>query len=429
MGNLSDFQTILWPETKVSNVGFYRKPYAGFPSGSVIQAPFTRAGAGRKVIDASGNLVDAAANVPAWTFPIGGSSAGCPYLSFLPSVENLFTYSEQFDNAAWVKSNSSITANATTSPDGTANADELIEDSATSTHFIQQSASVSATDYTMSCFVKYNSSRNWVYLNQGGANARAYFDIQNGVVGTTTNAVSASITNCGNGWYHCVLTATQPTATSRVFLVGLADADNSDTYTGDGTSGIYAWGAMLKEGSYISPLDYIPTEASAVTRAQDSITNISDLITSGYLSSTTEGTIVLQVGFDSIEASGTSNAFTFEDGSNNDLVGLRTSTSGIQIYDYVNAAIAHTLINQGGLHRVVIAYDASGVDIAVNGFDEYSASGAFAIEALEDMLADVGLNVKMLNFDPTKQTASERTSASSWPSAALMISDLGYTLA
>ena len=86
MGNLSDFQTILWPEVKASNVGFYRKPYAGFPSGSVIEAPFTRSGAGRKVIDASGNLVDAAANVPAWTFPIGGSASGCPYLSFLPSV-------------------------------------------------------------------------------------------------------------------------------------------------------------------------------------------------------------------------------------------------------------------------------------------------------------------------------------------------------
>ena len=39
------------------------------------------------------------------------------------SPYNLLQYSEQFDNAAWTKTNSTITANATTAPDGTLSAD------------------------------------------------------------------------------------------------------------------------------------------------------------------------------------------------------------------------------------------------------------------------------------------------------------------
>jgi hypothetical protein len=71
---------------------------------------------------------------------------------------------------------------------------------------------------------------------------------------------------------------------------------NSDTgtgpgysYLGNGTSGVYIWGAQLEVGSYAT--SYIPTVASAVTRNADVIskTGISSLI------GQTEGTMFVDI--------------------------------------------------------------------------------------------------------------------------------------
>jgi len=43
--------------------------------------------------------------------------------------KNLLEYTESFDNGYWVKTNSSITANGATAPNGTATADKLTENS------------------------------------------------------------------------------------------------------------------------------------------------------------------------------------------------------------------------------------------------------------------------------------------------------------
>jgi hypothetical protein len=66
-------------------------------------------------------------------------------------------------------------------------------------------------------------------------------------------------------------------------------SDNVPSFAGDGTSGIYLWGAQLEAGAY--PTSYIPTTTATVTRNADVIskTGISDLIGS------TEGTIFCQL--------------------------------------------------------------------------------------------------------------------------------------
>jgi hypothetical protein len=51
-------------------------------------------------------------------------------------------------------------------------------------------------------------------------------------------------------------------------LIRLGSADNTPSYTGDGYSGIYIWGAQLEAGAFASP--YIKTEAAQVTRVADS---------------------------------------------------------------------------------------------------------------------------------------------------------------
>jgi hypothetical protein len=82
-------------------------------------------------------------NVPRLTYQNGGG--GCPSLLLEKQSTNLALYSEQFDNAAWSKNNTTVTANASTSPDGTQNADKLIADNGASLSSISNYALQSIT--------------------------------------------------------------------------------------------------------------------------------------------------------------------------------------------------------------------------------------------------------------------------------------------
>lgn len=164
---------------------------------------------------------------------------------------NLLTYSEQFDNAYWTKDGATITSNSITAPNGTTTADKLVENTATSQHRVY--ATQGSATPTVSVYVKY-SGRQWIRIEFASGSANAWFDVQNGVVGSTTGSVTSTIQSVGDGWYR--ITATRATTTSFT-VFALASADGSEaTYTGDGTSGIYIWGAQLNVGSL---QDYNPT--------------------------------------------------------------------------------------------------------------------------------------------------------------------------
>ena len=166
---------------------------------------------------------------------------------------NLLTKTEQFDDAAWLKTNALVTANAIVSPDGTANADKLIASAGSAQHYALQNISISANGtYTTSFYAKnaeYTSFDVWLLNAATADRAVANFNL---TTVTTTNITagatpftgqSSTITSVGNGWYRCTLTATSTGVAinlqSRVF------PKDSTTYTGDGTSGIYIWGASL----------------------------------------------------------------------------------------------------------------------------------------------------------------------------------------
>lgn len=179
--------------------------------------------------------------------PVVSGSATPKGLLVEESRTNLLTYSEDLSNGAWGKTRGSVTANATASPDGTVNADAFIEDTQTGDHYLDRFASVSSgAAYTFSIFAKSNG-RNWFAIAFGGATASgsSFFDLANGVLGTVVANASATITNVGNGWYRCTITVTTNSTTLNIYPV-IGFSNGTVSYTGNGTSGLYLWGAQLE---------------------------------------------------------------------------------------------------------------------------------------------------------------------------------------
>jgi hypothetical protein len=170
---------------------------------------------------------------------------------------NLVGYSEQFDNAVWTKFDTTVTANATISPNGTTTADKLVESATTNVHWLFQSTTTTSS-LAMSCYMK-KGERDWglIRTRTSLGDRFAWFNLNTGVVGTVESSITASITNVGDGWYRCIVVSANPTTSANPFVIGLSNADNVSTYTGNGTSGIFIWGAQLVEGT--TAQTYLPT--------------------------------------------------------------------------------------------------------------------------------------------------------------------------
>ena len=218
-------------------------------------------------VDADGLIKTAVINEPRFDY----SNGSCPSILVEPQMTNLLLRSEEFDNATWTKTNSTITANATTSPSGTMTADKLVENNTNSSHFTLQSTGslVVGNTYFVSIYLKA-AGRNRGRLRVTGVSAfEIEFNLQNG----TVSLANAIIQNMGNGWYRIGFSlVANATTMSTVINLSNSTTGNSGfnyTYLGDNTSGIFVYGAQLEAGA--NATSYIPTVASTVTRNADVI--------------------------------------------------------------------------------------------------------------------------------------------------------------
>ena len=175
------------------------------------------------------------------------------------AVTNLLTYSEEFGSATVYRG--SVTSDQIIAPDGSLSADLFTENTDTGNHIVQATSNYQFTSgviYTYSVYLKPNGRTN-IRVKANNTTtfvADSSFDlIGNGSVASGSPiSGTADIQNVGNGWYRCSITGTAGSAA----LTGFTHITSSGT--GDGTSGVYIWGAQLEESSTAG--EYVKTTST-----------------------------------------------------------------------------------------------------------------------------------------------------------------------
>jgi hypothetical protein len=327
-------------------------------------------------------------NVPRLTYQNGGG--GCPSLLLEKQSTNLLTWSEDFTNATYTKIGVTATGNTTTSPDGTTNADSILEIATGGTHESWQRASMTSGQlYTQSCFLKANG-RNRVVMqifDNATQYASAIYDLSTGVV--VASVGTATIQSMGNGWYRCTITGTSPATGSGYCVLGLCESTYTNSavmpsYSGDASKGVYWWGAQLEQSSYAT--SYIgPTTSASATRVADacSKTGISSLI------GQSQGTIFVDFVWEGLGTANIDNPI-FSIGEQS------YGTSNIAISNYnsslygrvtngtsVDAGVAFGAMTIGTRYKCAIGYASNDFVFYVNGLN-YGNDTSVSIPALSD---------------------------------------------
>ena len=293
---------------------------------------FTRASTGT-YFDANGILQTAASGVARFEHnPVTGESLG---LEIEEQRTNLFTYSEQFDNAIWAKGDVTLSVNSIISPDGVLSADKIIATSTNAAHTVGVAIPVtSGTSYTFTFYAKAGEFQfaGLLFGSAGfGTNTVDTFNLSTGIVGTNSSG-TATMTSVGNGWYRCSTTRTASATTSSTFQMRVGNNSGSTGFAGDGFSGIYIWGAQLETGSFAT--SYIPTVASQVTRSADSASMTGTNFSSWYRAD--EGTVYTET-----ITSASANyfgLFSLNDGTNNNRIQTSAYSGSIYPEAYLNGA-------------------------------------------------------------------------------------------
>ena len=330
-------------------------------------------------VDSNGYIVSATNNQP--RFDYDSVTLACKGLLIEESRTNLFLQSQDL-STTWVNIASSEQTDVAVSPDGTTNADKFIIDngiaSGSSTIYQSITKAATATTYTVSVYVKpaeYNSCR-FVFRDTASAanNVSVYFNAATGAVasgptaGGTFTAGTASISNAGNGWYRCTLTATTSTEIS-VQLRLYAYNNGTGSVTGNGSDGIYLWGAQLEAGAFAT--SYIPTTTTALTRNADVATMTGTNFSDWY--NADAGTFAQQV-FMNFDASGTTSFGGMEasDGTANNRMLLYVQRQGLGPYMYLNNSAATNYnfdigTTLSGVNTLAFGYDSAGLAASDNG--------------------------------------------------------------
>ena len=301
---------------------------------------------------------------------------------------NLAEQSESFDNVAWVKTTDgqvTITANATTAPNGTTTAEKMIASANAGFHCVAQTQSLVAGVFTISIYAKA-SEYSFLQIFDSLTTDFANFNLTTGAV-ATVDTYTATIESVGNGWYRCTATKTNPSGNFvfRYGIVTTGTATRGESFTGNGVNGLFIWGAQLNIGTTAKP--YFPTTdrlnvprltyqnggggcpSLLLEKQSTNYAQYSEDFSNGFWTKDTTTTVTAN---DGISPDGTQNADRFESPS---------SAKGIYSYGVSGSETISVYIKAGnsgnvGKSAVLFTTTATQDFILTNDWQRISVSGA-----------------------------------------------------
>ena len=260
-----------------------------------------------------------------------------------PTRSNLVTYSEAFDNAAWIKVGGAITPNIGVSPDGSLNADRFYISTAAANTRLYINYTYSASTYTASVYAKNNGNTNtfrFSYADSGGQSFSPNFTLTN--QWQRFEYTFTSVGGSGVFWFACVTSSTG---------VG-SELD------------IQIFGAQLEQGSYAT--SYIPTQGSAVTRVADVCNNGGN----EQVINSTEGTLYVEAnlidGYDNNNWLG----IIYDSSNANNRIYIQRYLGNIQSGIRVNGVIQSEITQSSsslGKNKIAFTYKLNEFKMFVNG--------------------------------------------------------------
>ena len=296
----------------------------------------------------------------------GDGSSGMHLWGFqLEEAPTLITDAEDF-TTNWNTTNVTITANQIAAPDGNTTADLMVENSSNAAHRINLNVNnlVGNKPYTFSVFAKADTFSGGRGLSLIHTNmfdfTQTDFNLTDGTINFSGHE-SASITDVGNGWFRLVATETSISSGLAKFRINFRK-DDGNSYQGDGSSGVYLWGAQIEEGASATPYPpeptkYLPNGASTDTAFIGFNKNRGTLKTV----SSTLGT-------------GTQAVVFLHDGSFDNHFGhLYRFTNSLRAWAVGNATTEVQItenVTQTNINKITSSYYGTSIDASINGSNE-----------------------------------------------------------
>ena len=285
---------------------------------------FNRADNTATTINSSGYIESVLADAPRFSYdPITLMPQG---LLIEEARSNLFPTSVTF--ASWTKTRCSVVASspAVLGPDNVTTAYKWTEDtSPTTTRQISSNTLIAGSNQRTYSFFAKAAERFILKVERTSSFIGFFSHTFNLQTGTASGG--GKIEPYKDEWYRCSGQFAPTQSSAGGIIIAVADANGNFSYTGDGTSGLYLFGAQGEDGSFVT--SYIPNSGTtAVTRNADVATitgtNFSDFWQAGFGGATVRAL--------PSTVSGIRPLLQFDDGTSNEIIALRGNTTNPELY-------------------------------------------------------------------------------------------------